>query len=87
MRKIDNLYFTKGLTCHVENAINGWFFITAWCEKDERGIYKISEEMILKIENGGHYNKNYWKTIKDMIKTIEKISKQKLIKKSYYGVI
>lgn len=95
-KTVDNLYFEEGLTIHVNRAVDGWFYASAFGKEIKGGKYNKSEckkgfgygtpsSLNLKIENSGTYNINYWSTIKSMINQIEMISKKKLIKKSYYS--
>lgn len=91
MKTLDNLYFEDGLIVHVERcAIAPLFYISAFVKPINPSKYpyryKVSLSIINKIENGGEYNTHYWHTIKQLIKDVVKISKRKLLRKSYYKV-
>lgn len=89
MKKIDNLYFTKGLTVHVnQTADKKYYYPTAFVTPINPNKYPykyaIKSSVINKIEDSGSYNRHYFKSVNEMIKIVKKISKQRLIKKGYY---
>lgn len=89
MKKVDNLYFTNGLVVHVNQTAKGnYIYSTAFATPINPSQYPykyaVKSSVIEKIDDGGSYNVHYYKSLKELITKVKKVSGERLIRKSYY---